>query len=126
MTMIDGASAPALTSKSNLKEFASDGDAAWASEDKELPTNPRPAILTGILVLAIVVLGIGGWSFTAPLSSGVVAPGVVVFEGRRQSVQHLEGGIVSEILVREGSEVERGDVLFRLDATQIGSRVARL
>lgn len=126
MAMIDGASAPALTSKSNHKEFASDSDAVRASEDKELPTNPRPAILTGILVLAIVVLGIGGWSFTAPLSSGVVAPGVVVFEGRRQSVQHLEGGIVSEILVREGSEVERGDVLFRLDATQIGSRVARL
>jgi HlyD family type I secretion membrane fusion protein len=71
-------------------------------------------------------MGIGGWSVTAPLSSGVIAPGVVVFEGRRQSIQHLEGGIIAEIHVREGSEVERGDLLFRLDSTQVRSRVARI
>lgn len=127
MTMTDEAGDRALNSRSILpKGFSRDVGEKHTSDNIVLPTNPRPAILTGILVLAIVVLGIGGWSFTAPLSSGVVAPGVVVFEGRRQTVQHLEGGIISEILVREGSEVERGEVLFRLDTTQIGSRVARL
>ena len=91
-----------------------------------LPRNARPAILVGSAVLAAVFLGIGGWSAMAPLSSGVIAHGTVVFEGRRQSVQHLEGGIIQEILVQEGTEVARGDVLVRLDTTQVQSRVARI
>ena len=97
-----------------------------AAPQAELPRNPRPAIFAGLLVLAVVVLGIGGWSTFAPLASGAVAPGVVVFEGRRQSVQHLEGGIIGEIHVREGMEVEQGDILFRLDPTQVRSRVTRI
>ena len=100
--------------------------AAADGPETPLPRDPRPAILFGFGVLAAVVFGIGGWSAYAPLSSGAVAPGVVVFEGRRQSVQHLEGGLIGEILVREGVEVERGDVLFRLDPTRAQSQVARL
>lgn len=126
MSLTEGATAPVSTTRSNDQDFASSAAKASSKDEKALPSNPRPAIFAGILVLAIVVLGIGGWSATAPLSSGVIAPGVVVFEGRRQAVQHLEGGIVSEIHVREGSQVESGDVLFRLDTTQIQSRVARI
>jgi HlyD family type I secretion membrane fusion protein len=132
MSQTDGAAAPAdptapvLKIQSSTDTFATKPIRSEEPAEKALPRNPRPAILTGVFVLAIVVLGIGGWSFSAPLSSGVIAPGVIIFEGRRQSVQHLEGGIVSEILVREGTEVKQGDVLFRIDTTQVGSRVARL
>lgn len=126
MSLTDGAAAPALKARSSTEEFASSAIKSGGRDDQALPSNPRPAILAGIVVLALVVLGIGGWSASAPLSSGVIAPGVVIFEGRRQKVQHLEGGIVAEILVREGSEVARGDVLFRLDTTQVRSRVARI
>lgn len=126
MSSTDGAAVPALNARSNTEEFASSAIKSGRRDDQALPSNPRPAILAGIVVLALVVFGIGGWSASAPLSSGVIAPGVVIFEGRRQKVQHLEGGIVAEIYVREGSEVERGDLLFRLDTTQISSRVARV
>ena len=132
MSQTDGAAVPAgLNTSATKTQLSSDDFASSPVRSDELaekapPHNPRPAIMTGIFVLAIVILGIGGWSFSAPLSSGVIAPGVVIFEGRRQSVEHLEGGIVSEIFVREGTEVQRGDVLFRIDTTQVGSRVARL
>ncbi len=125
MSLTDGAAAPTLKASSSTEEFASSANKS-GRDDQPLPSNPRPAIFAGIVVLAIVVLGIGGWSASAPLSSGVIAPGVVIYEGRRQKVQHLEGGIVAEIHVREGSEVERGDVLFRLDTTQVQSRAARV
>ena len=65
-------------------------------------------------------LGFGGfaaWGATAPLEEGVAASGQIVVEDNRQQVQHLEGGIVSEIHVREGQWVERGDVLVILQRT---------
>jgi len=63
---------------------------------------------------AICVLGFGGfllWGSIAPLEEGVAASGQIVVEDNRQLVQHLEGGIVSEINVREGQIVQKGDVL---------------
>ena len=56
------------------------------------------------MVLSLVG-GLGTWSATAPLSSAALAPGVVAVDTKRKTVQHLEGGIVSRILVREGERV---------------------
>ena len=70
---------------------------------------------------AVIVLGFGGfigWAATAHLDSAVTAHASVSLESRRQVVQHLEGGIVKEILVREGDKVTEGQVLFRMDDTQ--------
>ncbi|MGL4397364.1 MAG: HlyD family type I secretion periplasmic adaptor subunit [Hyphomicrobium sp.] len=53
-----------------------------------------------------------------PISGAVVTTGVVAVEGEYQTVQHLEGGIVSKILVRNGDAVKKGDVLLRIDSTQ--------
>ncbi len=75
---------------------------------------------------AVVVLFVGGfalWSLLAPLSSAAVAPGHVAVRDQRKTVQHLEGGIIREIRVREGDSVKAGDVLLRLDETQ--SRASR-
>ncbi len=70
----------------------------------------------GVLLLTF---GLGGvWAATAPLNSAVIAPGVLAVASSRQTVQHLEGGIVREIAVRDGDLVTAGQVLFRLDPTQ--------
>lgn len=60
----------------------------------------------------------GGWAILAPLDSAAVAPGVVSVEGSRKTVQHLEGGIIAEILVKDGDRVKAGQPLIRLDDTQ--------
>lgn len=82
------------------------------------PRQPWRPITAGIAILLIALLGFGLWSATAPLSSAVVAQGTIVFEGKRKSVQHLEGGIVGEIRARDGDRVQAGDVLVRLDPTR--------
>lgn len=70
----------------------------------------------GIVVFTFVVLG--GWSAVARLDSAVVADGTVAVESYRKTVQHLEGGIVRELLVRDGDMVHAGETLIRLDPTQ--------
>ena len=73
-------------------------------------------IAAGIIIFTFV--GLGGWSAIARIDSGVVADGVIAVESNRKTIQHLEGGIVSEILVRDGDVVQQGDTLIRLDPTR--------
>jgi HlyD family type I secretion membrane fusion protein len=61
------------------------------------------------------------WAFLVRLDGGAVAQGVVSVESSRKTIQHLEGGIVREILVRDGDTVQRDSVLVRLDPTRIDS-----
>jgi HlyD family type I secretion membrane fusion protein len=72
----------------------------------------------GWLIIAIFFGGIGTWAVTAPLNGAVVGNAVVKVDGNRKSVQHLDGGIVKELHVREGERVNVGDLLFVLDETQ--------
>ena len=65
----------------------------------------------------------GLWSVTASLDGAVVATGVVQVEAARKKVQHLEGGIVKEVRVRDGDAVAEGDVLIRLDDTSVGANL---
>lgn len=70
-----------------------------------------------LLVLAtVLLLGVGG--SVARMDSAVVAGGSVEAESNRKTVQHLEGGIIAEILVRDGAVVKEGGVLLRLDRTR--------
>lgn len=71
----------------------------------------------GYGAVALVFGGFGLWASLAPLDSAAIAPARVAVEGERKPVQHLEGGIVREILVRDAQHVEEGEVLFRLDPT---------
>jgi membrane fusion protein len=69
-------------------------------------------------VLSIaLVCGIGGWAATSELSSAVIGEGVIVVDGDVKKIQHLTGGIVSELLVSENDHVTAGQVLIRLDGT---------
>ncbi len=83
----------------------------------DAPTNSRAWIVAGIATIAATFGGFGTWAALASLDSAAIAPGVVVVESERKSVQHLEGGLVKEILVRNGDPVARGDVLVRLENT---------
>ncbi|MFS4439459.1 HlyD family type I secretion periplasmic adaptor subunit [Paracoccaceae bacterium GXU_MW_L88] len=83
----------------------------------------RPQLITGFIALAVLVIGIGGWSVMTHLSGAVIASGQVVVEDNRQVVQHAEGGIVGEILVRDGDLVNAGDMLIKLDATLLRSEL---
>lgn len=72
------------------------------------------------LVLAVALLGgVGGWAYTAQLAGAVIATGSVTVDQNLKQVQNLDGGIVSDILVREGDPVEAGQLMFRLNDTQI-------
>lgn len=75
----------------------------------------RMPMLVGLGSLLLFAGTFGVWSAVAPLSSAAIAPGIVKAEGSRRTVQHLEGGIVREILVRDGDKVRAGQVLARLD-----------
>src|SRR5882672_8546712 len=83
--------------------------------------NPRSSIrklnLVGCMAIVTAVGGFGGWGSTTEIAGAVIAPGVVVVESNVKKVQHLSGGIVGEILVKEGTEVEADQVLIRLDDT---------
>ena len=82
-----------------------------------IPDWKVPAI-AGYAVITLAFGVLGGWSALASLDSAITAQGVVSAETNRKTVQHLEGGIVREIHVREGQHVEAGQLLFRLDLTQ--------
>jgi HlyD family secretion protein len=73
--------------------------------------------LMGLAVTVVLVGGVGGWAATAQLAGAVIAPGTIVVETNVKKVQHPTGGVVGEILVKEGSPVEAGQVVLRLDDT---------
>ncbi|MDO9425230.1 MAG: HlyD family type I secretion periplasmic adaptor subunit [Methylobacterium sp.] len=68
---------------------------------------------------AALVVGVGGWATVTQISGAVIAPGQLVVESDVKKVQHPTGGVVGELRVREGARVKAGDVLIRLDATQV-------
>jgi HlyD family secretion protein len=82
----------------------------------------RWPVVAGTAVIATLFIGVLGWAAVAPLASAAIAPGVVSPEGSRRIVQHLEGGIIRELLVRDGSRVQAGDLLIRLEDVQTRAR----
>ncbi len=72
----------------------------------------------GLVVILLLVGGMGGWAAYASVAGAVVATAQVVVESNSKKVQHLEGGIVSEIMVRDGDLVSAGDIILRLDDTE--------
>lgn len=85
---------------------------------KPASTDDTPIRLIGFTILLLVFGGFGSWAALAPLDSAALAPGVVTVKNYRKTVQHLEGGIVKDIRVRDGAEVKAGDLLLVLDDTQ--------
>ncbi|MDF2368165.1 HlyD family type I secretion periplasmic adaptor subunit [Sneathiella sp.] len=80
--------------------------------------NVRGPVLFGLVIIFLFFGAFIGWAAFAPLGSAAIAQGVVSVEGNRKSIQHLEGGIVSEIKIKDGDFVNKGDVLIVLDEVQ--------
>jgi HlyD family secretion protein len=78
----------------------------------------RAVAWTGNLLIGIFIGGFGIWSIFAPLKSAAVASGIVEPESGRKTIQHLEGGIVRQIRVKNGDAVTSGQVLIALDDTK--------
>lgn len=82
----------------------------------------RRSLLTHTIAVAVVGIlllgGVGGWAASTEFAGAVIAPGQVVVESNVRKVQHPSGGVVGQLLVHDGSRVELGDVLIRLDETQ--------
>ena len=78
----------------------------------------RAIAISGWIIIILFFGVIGTWSLIAPLNGAVVSNGFVKVESNRKSVQHLDGGIVKEIFVKEGDQVKAGDILVVLDDSQ--------
>lgn len=89
----------------------------------EVTRSPRRL---GVVASLLFVSVLGGWSAFAPLASAALAPGVISPDGRRKTVQHLEGGIIRIIHVREGDVVKAGTPLVTLDDTKAQALNAEL
>jgi HlyD family secretion protein len=86
-----------------------------------LTPDPRHSLrrinLIGIVALLVMFGGFGVWAATTQISGAVIAPGIVVVETNIKKVQHPTGGVIGEILVRDGQIVNAGDIVMRLDDT---------
>jgi len=86
----------------------------------------RPAVITGLVVVLFFFCCVFLWLAYVPLRGDIHVPGEVVFKTKRQTVQHLEGGIVQQILVRDGDMVQAGQPLLRLESSQVQPLVKML
>lgn len=93
---------------------------------RSVPSGTRGPILIGAAVLLLCLGGFGVWAAVAPLDGAVVVSGSFVATGQNKQVQHLEGGIIREVLVQEGQLVETDQPLVRLDETAVLTKLRRL
>jgi len=78
-------------------------------------------LMMGFIAI-VFLLGVGlVWGSLAKIKGAVIAPGVVVVEGKPKTLQHLDGGIVGEIFVKDGDTVTEGDIVMQLDPTMLGA-----
>jgi HlyD family type I secretion membrane fusion protein len=91
-----------------------------------LPRSTRLPTVAGALVMAVVLMGFGVWGNVAPIAGAVVASGVFVATGQNKIIQHLEGGVIREIYVREGDTVKAGQLLLKLEDTASRAELQRL
>lgn len=98
-----------------------------ATEEKT-PLRTRTNRIIAI-ALIVLILGFGGliaWASLAPLDKGVVAQGVIKVVSYRKTIQHQYGGIVEEILAKEGERVRKGQVLIRLNDIQAKANLSQV
>jgi len=91
-------------------------------DDVVLNTDDHQIKMVGMVVIFITFFVFGGWAFLVPLSSAALAPGVIVVKSNKKTVQHFEGGIIEKVFVKDGDIVKKGDVLLKLDSTQVKAK----
>src|SRR5262245_43195466 len=109
LATLDGHRAPAR--QNALGERTASRAPGWGDD------GIRTYLKVGIAAVILLVGGLGGWAASTTLAGAVLAQGTVVVDSNVRKVQHLAGGIVGEIHVRDGDTVNAGDVIVRLDET---------
>ena len=93
---------------------------------RDVPLSAKWPIFTGLAILIVWLGCFGVWAGVAPLNGAVVASGTFMANGQNKLVQHFEGGIIREIVVKEGDLVEANQVLVRMDDTAANAKLRRL
>ena len=114
----------------NFNAPQSDATAQTLASITDVIAKPEPKVNPGRVGLWALGLGLGGfllWAALAPLDEGVPGQGTVTIDTKSKAVQHLSGGIVKEVLVKEGQIVKEGQLLLKLDdgATRANFEAAR-
>jgi HlyD family secretion protein len=84
----------------------------------------RLHLIIGLAIVVVLAGGLGGWASTAEISGALIAPGQIVVESNVKKVQHPTGGVVGEVLARDGDLVKAGQVVVRLDDTVTKANLA--
>lgn len=118
--MTDAAAVPPA---SHEPEIAPAGAPAPGPQEPAAPvivadTPRRELMIGGVIIVAFFVIFLG-WAAFAPLDAGAYAQGQIAISGNRQAVQHREGGVVSQLHVREGDTVRRGQILLTLSSGEL-------
>ena len=87
------------------------------NEKPDARSSIRLHLIIGLAVVLVLAGGLGGWASTAEISGALIAPGSIVVDSNVKKVQHPTGGVVGELLARDGDIVKAGDVVVRLDDT---------
>ena len=98
----------------NVRASEESRPAAVLADDAGL----RRPLATGLFLSCLIGLAVFAWGSVATLSGAVVGHGIVVVDGNSKKMQHQQGGVIGQILVRDGSRVSAGDLLVKLDDTQ--------
>lgn len=88
--------------------------------------SPKKTIFSGVMILFVFFGGLGLWSYYSPMTGAVIAPGTVKVTQEKKNVQHLEGGIIDKIFIKEGDVVKKGDLLIRLKSTRVDASLSLL
>ncbi len=89
-----------------------------SSAQGSLSASVRSPVMWGYAIILVFVVGFGLWAALAPLAGGAIASGIISPNSSRRVVQHLEGGIIRDLKVRDGAEVKAGDPLMVLEPIQ--------
>jgi len=82
-------------------------------------TDTRPALIIGMILMVLLFFGFGGWAAYANLSGAIIANGIIAVQGKPKTIQHLDGGIVAELKIKNGDRVEKGQLLVQLDSVSL-------
>jgi HlyD family type I secretion membrane fusion protein len=119
------------TGRAVVPQPAGGPPALWQPPQETLILDaPRPRtglpVTFGYAIVLLFIVGLGGWAALTPLAEAAIASGLLKVEGTRRTIQHFEGGIVREILVRDGDDVRQGQVLVRLEQPQAAQQTETL
>jgi protease secretion system membrane fusion protein len=97
------------------KPFSATSSGATDVQDLLTATDTRRPVRLGLWVLVVGFGGFLAWAAWAPLDEGVAAPAMVSIETKRKTIQHMNGGVIKQVPVKEGQAVQAGDTLIVLD-----------